>query len=137
MQSTTYYLIKSPDKEALINEICILRSFHVKEPPEVFCEKRSFQRFLKLHRETPVLKSLLNIVGCLKVCNFIKNWLQHRCFPVKFMKFLRTPILKNTVNDCFCFMLIHSFPFIILLLLGLSYFFAEVSFRRGIYYSIY
>ena len=128
MQSTTYYLIKSPDKEALINEICILRSFHVKEPPELFCKNRSSQRFLKLHRETPVLKSLPNIVECLKACNFIKNWLQHRCFPVKFMKFLRTPILKNTAHDCFCFMLIHSFPFIILLLLRLAYFFCWSKF---------
>ena len=26
---------------------------------------------------------------------FIKKRLQHRCFPVKFSKILRTPILKN------------------------------------------
>ena len=31
----------------------------------------------------------------LKACNFIKKRLQHRCFPVNLMKFLRTPILKN------------------------------------------
>ena len=31
----------------------------------------------------------------LHVCNFIKNRLQHRCFPVKFAKLLRTRILKN------------------------------------------
>ena len=28
--------------------------------------------------------------------NFIKKILQHRCFLIKFAKFLRTPILKNT-----------------------------------------
>ena len=28
--------------------------------------------------------------------NFIKKSLQHRCFPVKFAKFLKTSILKNT-----------------------------------------
>ena len=28
-------------------------------------------------------------------CNFIKRRLQHRCFPVKFAKFIRAPILKN------------------------------------------
>ena len=27
--------------------------------------------------------------------SFIKKTLQHRCFPVKFVKFLRKPILKN------------------------------------------
>ena len=31
----------------------------------------------------------------LKACNIIKKRLQHRCFPVKYAKFLRTPILKN------------------------------------------
>ena len=31
----------------------------------------------------------------MKACNFIKKRLQRRCFPVKFAKFLRTPILKN------------------------------------------
>ena len=27
--------------------------------------------------------------------NFVKKWLQYRCFPGNFVKFLRTPILKN------------------------------------------
>ena len=31
----------------------------------------------------------------LQACNFIKKRLQHSYFPVKFTKFLRTPILKN------------------------------------------
>ena len=30
--------------------------------------------------------------------------LQHRCFPVKFAKFLRTNILEKSANDCFYFM---------------------------------
>ena len=41
----------------------------------------------------------------LQACNFVKERLQHRCFPVKFAKFLRTPpILKNirmTASDIF------------------------------------
>ena len=28
--------------------------------------------------------------------NFIKKRLQHRCFPIKFTKSLRTPFLQNT-----------------------------------------
>ena len=31
-----------------------------------------------------------------QACNFIKKGLQHRSFPMKFMKFLRTPFLENT-----------------------------------------
>ena len=42
-----------------------------------------------------MLESLFNKVTGVKACNFIKKRLQHRCFPVKFAKFLRTPILKN------------------------------------------
>ena len=30
-----------------------------------------------------------------KACSFIKQRLQHRCFPENIAKFLRTPILKN------------------------------------------
>ena len=63
-----------------------------KQRPEVFCRKRCLQKFRKFHRKTPVLESLFNAA---QACNFIKKRLQHRYFPVKFAKFLRTPILKN------------------------------------------
>ena len=33
--------------------------------------------------------------------NFIKTRLQHGCFPVKFIKFLRTPFVQNTSGGCF------------------------------------
>ena len=53
-----------------------------------------------------VLESLLDKVAGLKACNSIR--LQHRCFPVKFAKFLRTPFLKEQLqwlllrfNSCF------------------------------------
>ena len=45
--------------------------------------------------KTPVLESLLNKAAGVQACNFIKKRLQHGCFPVKFAKFLRAPILKN------------------------------------------
>ena len=32
-----------------------------------------------------------------RACDSIKKRLQHRCFPVKFAKFLRTPFLKKGV----------------------------------------
>ena len=36
-----------------------------------------------------------------QACNVIKNtW--HRCFPVNFVKFLRTSFLQNTSGGCFC-----------------------------------
>ena len=42
-----------------------------------------------------VLESLFNQVADLQSSNFVKKRLQHRCFPVKYAKFLRTSILKN------------------------------------------
>ena len=56
--------------------------------------------FIIFTGKTPVLKSLFNKVTGLKACNFIKRNLQHRCFLVNIVKFLRTPILKNI---CGCF----------------------------------
>ena len=42
----------------------------------------------------------------LKACNFIKKRLQHRCFPLEFKKFLRTPNLKSE-NDYFWNLFFH------------------------------
>ena len=54
------------------------------------------EKLSKFHRETSVLESLFNKVAGFQAFNFIKKTLQHRCFPVKFAKFLRTRLLKNT-----------------------------------------
>ena len=40
------------------------------------------------------LKNFANFTG-LKACKFVKKRFQRRRFPVKFAKFLKTPILKN------------------------------------------
>ena len=57
--------------------------------------KRCSKKFRKFYRKTPALESLFNKVAGLQTCNIIKKKLQHRCFPVEFVKFLRTHILKN------------------------------------------
>ena len=36
-------------------------------------------------------ESIFSNAAGLKACNFVKKRLQHRCFPVKFAKILRTP----------------------------------------------
>ena len=53
--------------------------------PELFCKKgvlKKFTKFIGKH----LLESHFNKVAS----NFIKIRLQHRCFPVNFVKFLRT-----------------------------------------------
>ena len=47
------------------------------------------------HRKTTVLKSPFHKVVGLDTCNFIKIRLHHRCFPVKFAKFLLTSFITN------------------------------------------
>ena len=69
----------------------------------ILLSKDISQTFRSNHRRCPVEKVFLKILQILQantcvgvlVANFIKKRLRHKCFPVKFEKFLRTPILKN------------------------------------------
>ena len=49
----------------------------------------------KIHSKTPPLESLFDYVAGLKACNFIKNRLHYRYFPVNMAKFLITVFLKK------------------------------------------
>ena len=69
--------------------------------PEVFCKKvvRNFAKFTGKHLcQSPIF----NKVAGLRPPTLLKKILWHRCFPVNFAKFLRTPFLQNTYGDCFC-----------------------------------
>ena len=46
-------------------------------------------------RKTSVLESLFKKTGGLKAWRFIKKRLQHKCFPVNFHKFLKTPFFTE------------------------------------------
>ena len=56
------------------------------------CSKQVYLKISHYSKKKYVLKSLSDKVVGLKVCNYIKNRLQHRCFPVNFGKFLRTSV---------------------------------------------
>ena len=43
-----------------------------------------------------------NKVAGLRPASLLKKRLQHRCFPVKFAKFLKTPFLQSIPGGCFC-----------------------------------
>ena len=64
--------------------------FCQKQPPETFYEKGCSQKFHKIHRKTPVPKSLFNKIGGLRPAILLKKRLWHKCFPVNFSNFLRT-----------------------------------------------
>ena len=60
--------------------------------------KKVFLKILQISQENicvGVLFLIMLEVACLRACNFFKKRLQHSYFPVTFVKFLRTPILKD------------------------------------------
>ena len=70
--------------------------------PEVFCKKgvlRNLTKFTEKHQYQSL--SLNKVAG--QACNFIKKRLSCRCFPVNFVKFLRTPFLIEHL----CWMLLQ------------------------------
>ena len=71
-----------------------------KQPPEGFYKKGALKKFHKAHLKTPVLESLSNRVPGLMPATLLKKRLQHRCFQVNFVKFLRKPFLPNTSVIC-------------------------------------
>ena len=64
-----------------ISEAVVLR-------PQIRCS----EKFCKFHRKISVLESFFNKAAGLEACNPIKARLRHRCFPMKFTKFLRTSV---------------------------------------------
>ena len=58
-------------------------------------QNRCSYKFRIFHRKTPVMESLLDRFGGPQACNFTEKRLYHRCFPVKFVKFLRTAFLTE------------------------------------------
>ena len=66
------------------------------QSPKALYVKRCSQKFHKIHRKTPVLESLF-----LMKLQASKVRLWHRCFPVNFVKFQRTPFYRTPLDDCF------------------------------------
>ena len=71
-----------------------------KQLPELFSQKRCFQKFRNIHRKTSVLESLFTKIGVLQACNFIKKRPQRNCFPLDIAKSLRAAILENCSSIC-------------------------------------
>ena len=61
-------------------------------------QNRRSSKFRKCHKKTPVLESLFNKVADLKGK---KRGSNTGVFPIKFVKFFRTPFLQNTSGHCF------------------------------------
>ena len=63
--------------------------------PDVFSKKGTLKSFTKFTEKHQCRSLFLNKVAGLSL-TLLKKRLWHRCFPVNFAKFLRTPFLQNT-----------------------------------------
>ena len=75
--------------------------------PEVFCKKGVLENFVKFTGKHLCYSLFFNKVAGLSLQFYYKKKLWHRCFPVNFAKFIRTPFLQNifgrlllTLNIC-------------------------------------
>ena len=65
-------------------------SFERNSRPEVFCKESVLGNFAKFSGKHPCQSLFVNKV---RPATLLKKRLWHRCFPVNFAKFLRTPFL--------------------------------------------
>ena len=70
--------------------------------PEVFCKKAVLKNFAKFTGKHLCQRLFFNKVAGLMRATLLKNGLWHKCFPVNFAKFLRTPFLQSTSGGYFC-----------------------------------
>ena len=63
--------------------------------PEVICKKGVLRNFAKFIGKHLCQRLLFSKVAGLRPATLFKKGLWHRCFPVNFKKFLRTPFLKE------------------------------------------
>ena len=61
--------------------------------PEVFCKKGVLGNFAKFTGKHLCQSLFFNKVAGLRPATLLKKVLWHRCFPVNFAKFLRTPFI--------------------------------------------
>ena len=66
-----------------------------KQPPEVFCKKGVLQTFAKFTGKHLCQSLFFNNVEGLMPAKLLKRRLWHRCFPVNFAKFWRTPFFME------------------------------------------
>ena len=97
LKNTYFTLCRDFVQSKLATTIChsILRWNKSKQSFANVLHNRCSEKSSKFHWKTSVLESLFNKVAGLKTCNIIKKRLQHRHFPAKFVKFLRTPVFTK------------------------------------------
>ena len=68
-----------------------------KQPPEMFCKKRFLRNFAKFTGKHLFQSLFFNKFAGLRPATLLKKRFWHKCFPVNFANFLRTPFLIERV----------------------------------------
>ena len=69
---------------------------------EVFCKIGVLRNFVKFTGKHLCQSLFFNRLAGLRPATLLKKRLWHRCFPVNFTKFLKTPFYRTPPDDCFC-----------------------------------
>ena len=93
---------KAPNTDTFHAAQYLLTSFSTKGTTK----EEVFLKVSQILQKTSVLECLFNNVAGLRACKFVKKIFQHRCFPVKFATFLRTPTLTNVCEQLLLFLVI-------------------------------
>ena len=80
------------------NYIPVLGMLYRSSRPDVFCKKDVLRNFGKFTGKHLLCQSLYYNKVADQSCNFIKYRLWHRCFPVNFIKFLRTHFFREQLR---------------------------------------
>ena len=67
----------------------------------MFCRKGVLRNFAKFTGKQLCQSLFFNKVAGLGPAFCLKKRIWHRCFPVNFVKFFRTPFLQTPFGDCF------------------------------------
>ena len=79
----------------LFNAISTVFVFFRSSLPEVFCKKSVFRNFAKFTGKRLCQSLFFDKIAGFRSSILLKKILWHRCFPVNFVKFLRTPFLTE------------------------------------------
>ena len=82
------------------------------QPPELFYNKNVLKNFAKFTIKHLCQSLLLNKVAGLMPVTLLKKRLCHRCFPVNFAKFLRTPFSQNTSERLLLGLVLQALEFL-------------------------
>ena len=74
----------------------------------MFYKKGVLKIFTKFTEKQLRQSLYFNKVAGLRLATLLKKRLWHRCFPMNFVKFLRTPFLQNTSGRLLLFLTYHS-----------------------------